>query len=78
MTCPHPEKIRYPSRQQAKAAIASLYRAGKGNPDLVAYGCDDGKHFHIGHDKRWFGKRIKRAVRAGNANAYQARHRRTR
>ena len=37
--CPRPEKVRHGSRVEAKEAIASLYRAGRGNPDYVAYLC---------------------------------------
>ena len=62
MTCQSPHKIKYPSRAAAKAAIASLYRAGRGNPDYVAYGCDDGRHFHIGHNRKRFVKRIRRVL----------------
>ena len=63
MTCQHPNKVAHPTREAARRHIASLYKAGKGNPDLTVYGCDDGKHFHVGHNAVKFSKRIRRALR---------------
>lgn len=61
MTCPHPEKVKHANRADALAAIRSLYKAGRGNPDLVTYRCGD--HFHVGHNAQHFRRRIKQALR---------------
>lgn len=60
--CPHPEKLRHRSKGSAIAHIRSLYREGKGNPDLTPYRCVCGA-WHVGHDARHFGKRIKIALK---------------
>lgn len=64
-TCPHPQKIKYPSKAAAKAALRDMYRHGRGNPDLGAYQCGD--HFHLGHDIRHFTQRIRRALSNGKS-----------
>lgn len=74
-TCPRPEKIRHATKQAALAAIRSLNKAGRGNPDMTAYRCVCGS-WHIGHDLAKFTYRIRRAVRAGNRTSRQRRRRR--
>lgn len=64
MTCQHPQKVRHATKDAAQAAIGALYRAGRGNPDLTAYQCED--HWHVGHDLRRFKKRIRTATRVGS------------
>lgn len=73
--CPRPEKHRHPTRDAAQAAIVSLYRAGKGNPDLVAYQCVCGA-WHVGHNLAHFRKRIRRALAAGNRTTSRTQGRR--
>lgn len=64
MKCPTTGKVCHTSLDAAKAAIASLYRNGKGNPDYRAYRCtDDSSHWHIGHDRKHLQWRIRRALR---------------
>lgn len=71
-----PSKARHVSRAAAVAHIGSLYRDGKGNPDLAPYPCGD--HWHIGHDVAHFGKRIKASLRSGRGpKTIYARNRRT-
>ena len=67
MACRNPEKIKHATRKKALAAIESLERAGRGNPDLRAYPCGD--HWHVGHSVIAFKKRIKKALsqRGGRA-----------
>lgn len=48
MTCPHPEKIAYPSERSARAAIKSIKATKRdGGGFLHAYRC--GAHWHVGH-----------------------------
>jgi len=63
MTCASPHKIKHTSKEAAKAAIRSLYRSGRGNPDYRAYPCDG--HWHVGHSQERLGQRIRRALRRG-------------
>lgn len=66
-SCPHPEKVRHATQADAKAAIRSMYRNGRGNPDLNVYQCACGA-WHVGHSVVRFSKRIKAALNAGSAN----------
>lgn len=59
--CRWPEKRAYPTKADARAAITSIYRAGKGNPDLEPYACD--QHWHVGHGRKHFHDRIRNALR---------------
>lgn len=77
MDCPHPAKQRHASKAAAVASIRSRYKAGKGNPDLTAYLCVCGA-WHVGHSVKLFGKRIKRAVDAGNRTSRRTRKQRKR
>lgn len=66
-TCSHPEKVRHATQADAKEAIRSMYRNGRGNPDLNVYPCGD--HWHVGHSVVRFSKRIKAALNAGRARS---------
>lgn len=72
--CRWPEKAKHATRDDAVKAIASLYRHGRGNPDYVAYPCGD--HWHIGHNRKRFEQRIRRALKPRRDTTY-ARNRRT-
>lgn len=60
-TCPKTQKVIHASKDDARAAIASLYRAGRGNPDYRPYPC--GQHWHVGHSRVALAKRVRRALR---------------
>lgn len=60
--CRWPEKVKHPSKPEALDAIRSLYKAGKGNPDMNVYPCGD--HWHTGHNAAHFRKRIRAALRS--------------
>lgn len=59
--CPKTQKIIHADAKAARAAIAALYRDGKGNPDYRPYPCGD--HWHIGHSRFALAKRVRRALR---------------
>lgn len=61
--CPTTSKIIHTTRDDARRHIASLYRAGKGNPDYAVYRCPDADHYHVGHSVVRLSKRIRRALR---------------
>lgn len=76
-TCPTPTKIPHATKADALKTLRAMYRTGNGNPDLHAYRCACGA-WHLGHDVRHFGKRIKAALRGGRrTNTTYARNRRT-
>ncbi|GAB2762820.1 hypothetical protein [Nocardioides pakistanensis] len=66
-TCPKTQKVIHASKDDARAAIASLYRAGRGNPDYRPYPCretaDGPVHWHVGHSRVALAKRVRRALR---------------
>lgn len=59
--CPKTQKVIHVDPAAARAAIASLYQAGRGNPDYRPYPCGD--HWHIGHSRNALRRRIRRALR---------------
>jgi hypothetical protein len=64
--CPKTEKVIHATPAAAKAAIRSLYIAGRGNPDYRVYPCKTGEgptHWHIGHSRDALARRIRRALR---------------
>lgn len=77
MSCPWPHKQAHPTKSAAKAHIGALWRDGKGSPDMAAYACPGSKptHWHVGHDRRRFTKRI-RTVFANADSRNRARNRR--
>jgi hypothetical protein len=62
-TCQTSGKIIHASRRDALAAIRALARSGRGSPDYAAYRCPFGDHWHVGHDRNKFVRRIRRAMR---------------
>lgn len=77
MSCPHPEKRRYDTKAQALDVIRAMYRHGDGNPDLNAYQCPGGNHWHVGHNVKHFTERIQRSIRGGRGSkTLHARNRR--
>lgn len=76
MTCPRPDKQRHPSRERADAHIGSLWRDGKGSPDMSAYRCGD--HWHVGHDPKKFAARIRRALNHSRPGRGRSNRRRVR
>lgn len=68
--CEKTGKIIHATEEAARAAIASLYRADRGNPHYNPYRCPfGGAHWHIGHSKHSLDKAIKNALKAGRAAA---------
>lgn len=61
MICPKTQKVIHATKDDARAAIRSLYKAGRGNPDYRAYPC--GEHWHVGHSRVALRKRVRRALR---------------
>ena len=60
------QKVIHASKADALAAIRSLYRAGRGNPDYRSYPCraaDGTEHWHIGHSRHALRRRVRRALR---------------
>lgn len=64
-TCDTTGKIIHANRRDALAAIRSLARANRGNPDYCAYRCPFGDHWHVGHSKNKLVTRIRRSLRGG-------------
>ena len=67
MTCPHPEKIRYPHLETAFEGLRSLALAGKDDGNTLPYRCECGV-FHLGHPKG-FNRKMRQAY-----DAYIAKH----
>lgn len=65
MKCPTCGKVAHPTREKALGHIATLYRAGRGNPDYRPYRCGD--YWHIGHSAISFRKRIQKALAPGRS-----------
>lgn len=63
MSCPHPEKIGYKTKQGAVAGRASLEKARGIDLGLKPYLCPCGK-WHLGHRKKESGwaKRIRKSL----------------
>lgn len=59
--CAKTGKIIHADAKAARAAIASLTRAGRGNPDYRPYPCGD--HWHVGHSRNALRRRVRRALR---------------
>lgn len=78
--CEKTGKIIHATEEAAKAAIASLYRADRGNPHYNAYRCPfaGGQHWHIGHSQKSLNKAIKRALQSGRKAAAAGRRTRKR
>ena len=78
--CEKTGKIIHATEEAARAAIASLYRAGRGNPHYNAYRCPfaGGQHWHIGHSQKSLNRAIKNALRAGRAATATTRRKRPR
>jgi hypothetical protein len=67
--CVKTHKIMSPDEAGAVAHIRQLQRVGKGNPDYEPYRCEACGSWHVGHSRRAFEKRIRKATRVGSAKA---------
>jgi hypothetical protein len=77
--CEKTGKVIHATEEAARAAIASLYRADRGNPHYNAYRCPfGGAHWHVGHSAYSLNRAIKNALRSGRAATAAGRRRRKR